>query len=145
MKAIILFILISSASFYTAASDIIFVFQEVGQTSVVINEDSNDKKLDILFDNFAVENTVDLVSKDGKLELNCNRSQGLKSCTFKFQRSNEIEIDDNSAYINSSSDNTKDFRSENTIQLYFENWVLDKFSCLITKDKFIAEVKTPRI
>ena len=127
-------------SFSSFASDSMAIMQRSDRTVVLINEDVSSTKLDSVFNQLSLNDEVNITSKSNDMSLKCKRSAGAKSCTFIFISSDEVEVNGKQTYFYSDSAQSQNFRSNELLNINFENSKGDSFILWIDQFQVAGEI-----
>ncbi|MES2801812.1 MAG: hypothetical protein V4654_04925 [Bdellovibrionota bacterium] len=130
-------------NFAFAGNDSMAFFWNSNQTTVVINENSSTLKLKDFIQSTGLGNSFNLQSKSGDVIIQCKTASGAASCTFKFKKSNEIELQDKYLFAYSDSENTTAVRALNLAQGEFENAKGERFAVWLDQFQIVAEAIKP--
>lgn len=114
----------------------------LGNSTLVINENLENSKLKSFIQNTGLGDSFSLQSKSGDIAIQCKTANGAASCTFKFKKSNEVDISDVSIFAYSNSQNTTTVRSLGLAQGEFENSKGERFAVWL--DQFQIAVQASK-
>lgn len=127
-KALVFLILTLSNSLSAWASlDSVGVFHRLDRVVVLINENSSTSRLSRMMDAMGAANSLQTLSVDGSVKIECGRRAHAASCTFRFLPSQFVKIGAKNSAVNLSSDDLQ-LSLAADYEMYFERSMQDKFS-----------------
>jgi hypothetical protein len=143
MKVILLSTLLLSSAFQTAfaaGTDSMVVFAKPAETLVLINENHDGQKLNAVMNAFTQDNQVNLKSVDGNISIQCKRATAT-SCTFRFAKSDAVELSGKSTFVYSDAQTTAPLRASYVVIQEFENQQGDTFTLFVDQFQIAAEIR----